>query len=100
MQTRWISLDGMGWEGLCPSYDYGVHDMRAISLVCGPEYQFVDKVWLRADAGVPFDLVRAYRTEVVQKDRLATLRPRKRPREEVSPVEETGRSARKNVKHV
>jgi hypothetical protein len=65
----------------------------------GPEYQFVGKIWLRADVGVPFDLLRAYRREIARKNRLATLRTRKRPSEEVDMVEATGRSARKKVKH-
>ena len=43
--------------------------------------------WLRAGLGVPFDLLRNYRRQVAQKDRLATLRKgrRKRATEEVDP---------------
>jgi hypothetical protein len=66
----------------------------------GPEYQFVGKIWLRADVGVPFDLLRVYRREIARKERLATLRTRKRPSEEVDIMEATEGSARKKVKYI
>lgn len=64
----------------------------------GPEYLFVGKIWLGADAGVPFDLLRAYRNETTRRDRLATLRMRKRMSEEVDIVKATGCSTRRKVK--
>ena len=39
----------------------------------GPEYLFMGKMWLGADAGVPFDLLRAYRREITRGDRLAVV---------------------------
>ena len=65
----------------------------------GPEYKFMGRMWLPADAGVPLDLLRAYRREVAPKNRLATLRTRKRPSEEVDMVEATAYSSRKEVRH-
>jgi hypothetical protein len=64
----------------------------------GPEYLFVGKTWLRPGAGVPSDLLQVYRREVVRKDRLATLRTRKRTSEEVDLVKATRCPARKKVK--
>jgi hypothetical protein len=55
-------------------------------------------MWLRAGASVPSDLLPVYRREVARKDRLATLRIRKRTSEEFDLVEATGCSARKKVK--
>ena len=60
----------------------------------------MDTTWLRADAGVPFDVPRVYRREVAGKDHLATLSIQKRPRGEVDIVEATGWSARKKIKYV
>ena len=67
---------------------------------CGPEYQFVGKMWLRPGAGVPPDLLQAYRREVARQARLATLRTRKRTREEADVVKEMRCSVRKKIRRV
>jgi len=64
----------------------------------GPEYLLMGTMWLRADAGVPFDLLRAYGREINRGDRLATLRMRKRTSEEVDMVKAIGCSTRKKAK--
>ena len=64
----------------------------------GPEYRCLGEVWLRADLGVPSDLLRNYRRHVAQKDRLATLAKRKRATEEVDSVGAAGGVARKKAK--
>lgn len=64
----------------------------------GPEYLFMGKMWLGADAGVPFNLLRAYRRDITRGDRLATLRIRKRTSEEVDMVKATRCSTRKKAK--
>jgi hypothetical protein len=64
----------------------------------GPEYLFVGKLWLRPGRVGPSDLLQVYRREVARRDRLATLRTRKRTKtgEEVEAVQAT---RRKKVKH-
>ena len=64
----------------------------------GLEYQFVGKMWLQAEMCVPFNLLQAYTREVTRRDRLTTLRIRKRTSEEVDIVESTGYSTRKEVR--
>ena len=66
--------------------------------VCEPEYLCVGKMWLRPGAGLPFNLVQVYTREVARKDRLATLRTRKRTCEEGDLMKATRCSARKKAK--
>ena len=64
----------------------------------GPKYLFMGKMWLGADAGLPFDLLRAYTRDIARKDRLATLRIRKRTHEKADTVKAAWYAARKEVK--
>jgi hypothetical protein len=63
----------------------------------GLEYRCLGEVWLPAERGVPPDLLRHYRGQVAQQDRLATLRKRKRKIGEVDSVGKSGGAARKKV---
>ena len=67
-------------------------------IASGPKYLFVDKMWLTADAGVPFDLLRAYRRVIIQVNRLITLRTRKRVNKEVDLVKVRGCFTKKKIK--
>jgi hypothetical protein len=53
----------------------------------GPEYLFLGRMWLTAGAGVPYDLLQSYRRKVARKDRLVTLRTRKRMGKEADAVQ-------------
>ena len=65
---------------------------------CEPDYLCLGKMWLRPGAGLPSDLLQVYRREVAHKDRLATLRTRKRTCEESDLVKAARCSARKKAK--
>ena len=52
----------------------------------GPESHFVTKIWLRPGAGIPSDLLHAYRRDVARRARLSTLRIRKPMSEEAGVV--------------
>ena len=63
-----------------------------------PEYLCVGKMWLRPGSGLPFSLLKVYRSEAARKDRFATLRTRKRTCEAGDLVEAARCSARKKAK--